>query len=787
MAVNLGTLFASLKLDTSGMTAGIKLAKRHMQQFGNEVRSHMGDISAGAGLLGVSMGAVSAATLTAAKSAVIMAANYEQVEIAMKTMLGSTEAATKMLKQLQQFANQTPFEFPELVDASRRMLAFGFASKDVLPVLNSVGNAVAAMGGGGEMIRRVTLALGQMAVKGRVTGEEMMQLTEAGLKGWQYLAKGMGISTAEAMKLSEKGAIGAKQAITAIVEGMNKDFGGAMNNQSTTLAGLWSTIKDTGAVVMRDFGTTIVKTFDLKSKLASGMAWLDKNKAALLDFGTVLLKILGFVGAAVKSIVGVFATIGTAVGWLINRVIDLVNILASLGRVKAKGWNPMNWDWSSVKGATAQAGANQRQDAGKVAAAAGLIYKPLGSIFGNKGATLPPMKIPAFSGEGITDTGKDQTTGKSRAAAAASKAAAAAAAFAASVQAYVDKEFGIITDAYVGRKQAEIEANEELYDIKQESQEKAFDLQEEIVEGAQKYADKEFGIIKDAYVGRKSAEIEAQEELETLKAAAAEARKKALQASVDAEWKVIKEGYVAQKEAEIAVNEAIDEARKERADRREREERRRAAVLSAVWTNLWKDIQRGFESAVVDVLEGAKTWGDAMTELWREIWHELLHIMVQAIMLMIAKWLIAQKIMKIPSPGTGTGMPGGGGQGGGATSGMIQGAIAGAAWGPQGAAIGAAVGLIGSLFNFDQPRNDTAAIRSGQDLGRLLNQGVRAATGSASRITSGGGGVAAVNAPQTVTVNMHIAKVDNMGDIEKASETMAWIIGKRLKLVPTGG
>jgi tape measure domain-containing protein len=152
----------------------------------------------------------------------------EQARIGFTTMLGSAERAEAFLRDVADFAVRTPFEFPELLDASKRMLAYGFAAEDVLPTLEAVGNASAAVGLGTEGINRIILALGQMRAKGKLSAEEMRQLTEAGIPAWEMLAEAMGKTTAEIMDMQSKGLIPADRAIKMLVEGMNKRFGGMM-------------------------------------------------------------------------------------------------------------------------------------------------------------------------------------------------------------------------------------------------------------------------------------------------------------------------------------------------------------------------------------------------------------------------------------------------------------------------------------------------------------------------------------------------------------------------------
>jgi len=120
---------------------------------------------------------------------------FENEQRAMGTWQGdSTMAKLKaadITKQIQNFANVTPFRFPELVTAAERMKAFGFETKTILPNLQAIGDAVAALGGEDDKLRRITYALGQMKQAGRVYQNDMMQLSNAGIAGYEILGKGL--------------------------------------------------------------------------------------------------------------------------------------------------------------------------------------------------------------------------------------------------------------------------------------------------------------------------------------------------------------------------------------------------------------------------------------------------------------------------------------------------------------------------------------------------------------------------------------------------------------------
>jgi tape measure domain-containing protein len=187
------------------------------------------------------------------------AADAEQTAAAFTGLLGSAQKATAFLKDLRKFAATTPFEFPELASAARKMLSFGFATRDVIPMMTRLGDAVATMGGGSDEIDRAVTAIGQMHAKTKITAEEMNQLTELGIPGWDMLAKAMGKTTAEVMDLASKGLIPADKGIEALLKGMEK-FKGGMEAQSKTFKGMLSNLKDGVTLALMAFGGPILES-----------------------------------------------------------------------------------------------------------------------------------------------------------------------------------------------------------------------------------------------------------------------------------------------------------------------------------------------------------------------------------------------------------------------------------------------------------------------------------------------------------------------------------------------
>lgn len=309
MGIKIADLLVKIGADTSGVEKGLDSTSALIQKTGASMVKSGALLTAGLTTPVVLLG----------KSMLNSAMHAEQSKVAFTTMLKSGEAATKFLADLRDFAAKTPFEFTELEDASRRMLAFGFEASQVLPMMTSIGDATSGLGLGADGVNRVVLALGQMKAKAKLSAQEMMQLTETGIPAWKYLAESMGLTTAEVMKLSEKGLIPADQAIQSILEGMEVDFGGMMAEQMETAGGKASNFADSLerlkvnlgdeflplATTFIDKATILVEKFDQMGeggkKAALGVA---AGVALIGPVTTVLGVMLNTVGKIGGALVG---------------------------------------------------------------------------------------------------------------------------------------------------------------------------------------------------------------------------------------------------------------------------------------------------------------------------------------------------------------------------------------------------------------------------------------------------------------------------------------------------
>lgn len=253
---------------TSRITAFSKSIKKNFDvALGKDAMKLSSSLASKLKYVAVGVGALGAASIK-------MAANFEMVKRSMTVLTGSADEAQAHLNDLERFAATTPFEFSGLVDASKRLQAYGFEAKSVVPILQTVGDAAMAVGLSQEGVDRLTLAFGQIAAKGKLSAEEMRQVSETGIPAWKMLAESMGTSVADVMDKTKKGAISAQVALEGIFGGMQKRFGGMMEAVAKEIPQQLSNMKDAVASIMRGVGEEITQAFDLKERLYSVTSWL---------------------------------------------------------------------------------------------------------------------------------------------------------------------------------------------------------------------------------------------------------------------------------------------------------------------------------------------------------------------------------------------------------------------------------------------------------------------------------------------------------------------------------
>lgn len=180
-------------------------------------------------------------------------AEMEQYTTSLEVMLGSASKASAMIEKMREFAAKTPLTLENVISGGSLLMSYGVDESNLIDTMTKLGDLAS---GNAEKMDRITLAYGQMLAKGKVTGEELMQMTEAGVPLQTALAESIGVTGEEFSKMVSKGEVGIddlNKAITGLTTGNGK-FAGMMEKQSQTMQGMLSTLQDNLSEFMRKMG-----------------------------------------------------------------------------------------------------------------------------------------------------------------------------------------------------------------------------------------------------------------------------------------------------------------------------------------------------------------------------------------------------------------------------------------------------------------------------------------------------------------------------------------------------
>lgn len=251
-------------------------AVRNLQQVNaasKVAQAGVGSLKNAVAGLAASFTAISAAKFVFAKTAEI-----ESQTRSLQVLTGSVQQAKQIIEELQQLGAVTPFTSTELIDAAKRLQAFGVQAKDVVETTRRLADASGATG---AELQGLVTAYGQVQAKGRLQGEELLQFQERGIALQEELRKMYGMTGEEFQKALSKGQISAK-AVEVALQRLTSTGGKYANGaiaQSDTLSGKLSTLQDGVDALARRIGQALTPA--LKAIFNQAIAVVDAINAAL--------------------------------------------------------------------------------------------------------------------------------------------------------------------------------------------------------------------------------------------------------------------------------------------------------------------------------------------------------------------------------------------------------------------------------------------------------------------------------------------------------------------------
>ena len=153
---NIGGIYATISIDLNDFQAqldraislatdagkaigsGIASGTAQVDQLTQSVDSASGSFMA-LSRAGLALSGLSALIFEVGEKSLEAAGKFEQWQVSFTNLLGSEQLAKDKLEELVNFATRTPFEIPDVVSNAQRLMAFGFAAKDVIPISHQPG------------------------------------------------------------------------------------------------------------------------------------------------------------------------------------------------------------------------------------------------------------------------------------------------------------------------------------------------------------------------------------------------------------------------------------------------------------------------------------------------------------------------------------------------------------------------------------------------------------------------------------------------------------------------
>lgn len=178
---------------------------------------------------------------------------FQQLEIAFETMLGSKSKAHELMQQMEETAAKTPFDLDGVANGAKQLLAYGESADKVNDTLVRLGNIASGLS---LPLNDIVYLYGTTMVQGRLYAADVRQFTGRGIPLVKELAKMYGVTADEINNMVSAGKIG----FPDVQKVLNKltDEGGQfynlMEKQSKSLTGMISNLGDTWDQVQDHLG-----------------------------------------------------------------------------------------------------------------------------------------------------------------------------------------------------------------------------------------------------------------------------------------------------------------------------------------------------------------------------------------------------------------------------------------------------------------------------------------------------------------------------------------------------
>ena len=177
---------------------------------------------------------------------------FQSMQTAIETMVGE-DIAGRLIPQIKELAKISPLTMSDMVGAEKMMLGFNIQAEDTIKYLKAISDI--SMGESSKF-NSLTLTFSQMSAAGKLMGQDLNQMINAGFNPLQIISEKTGKSIATLKDEMSKGAVSAEMVQQAFIDATSAGgkFYNMSENASKTINGQLSMMQDALDAAFNEMG-----------------------------------------------------------------------------------------------------------------------------------------------------------------------------------------------------------------------------------------------------------------------------------------------------------------------------------------------------------------------------------------------------------------------------------------------------------------------------------------------------------------------------------------------------
>lgn len=232
-----GSIYFGIGLDNTQLRADAQQSKNILNSISKTAVQEGNSIDAAYNRIGKTIAGVFTVQQATRfiKQLVSVRGEIESLQRSFEVLAGKVQGK-KLFEDIREFSVTTPMQLNDLAKGAQTLLGFNVAAQEVMPILRSIGDI--AMGDA-QRFNSLTLAFAQMSATGRLMGQDLLQMINAGFNPLTIIAEKTGKSVADLKEEMSDGAISADMVKQAFIEATEAGgrFNGMLEAQSHGIKG----------------------------------------------------------------------------------------------------------------------------------------------------------------------------------------------------------------------------------------------------------------------------------------------------------------------------------------------------------------------------------------------------------------------------------------------------------------------------------------------------------------------------------------------------------------------